>query len=195
MKKFIIGSLVGTVLIFFWSFFSWEMLPIHVHSFNYTPKQDSVMKMLDKALPASGAYLLPTADNRNVESVNSAYMKAMEENMKNMTGKSSAMIFYTKQTPAMDPMQIVRGILIDLFAVMSAIIILVLAKDRLRTFFMRFWVILLIGFIVALNSYLLDWNWMGFPWHFIKRELVDVFVEWGLVGLWLAWYFKPAKAK
>jgi hypothetical protein len=194
MKKFIIGSLVGTVLIFVWSFASWELLPVHVHSFNYTPKQDSVMKMLDKALPTSGAYMLPTADNRNVESINSTYMKAMEENMKSMTGKSNAIIFYTKNTPAMDPMQIVRGIIIDLFAVMSAIIILVLAKDRLRTFFMRFWVILLIGFIVALNSYLLDWNWMGFPWHFIKRQLVDVFVEWGLVGLCLAWYFKPAKA-
>ncbi|HTA27175.1 MAG TPA: hypothetical protein VK809_05270 [Bacteroidia bacterium] len=194
MKKFIIGSLVGTVLIFVWSFASWELLPVHVHSFNYTPKQDSVMKMLDKALPTSGAYMLPTADNRNVESINSTYMKAMEENMKSMTGKSNAIIFYTKNTPAMDPMQIVRGIIIDLFAVMSAIIILVLAKDRLRTFFMRFWVILLIGFIVALNSYLLDWNWMGFPWHFIKRQLVDVFVEWSLVGLWLAWYFKPAKA-
>jgi hypothetical protein len=58
---------------------------------------------------------------------------------------------------------------------------------------MRFWVVLLIGFIVALNSYMLDWNWMGFPWHFIKRELVDVFVEWALVGLWLGWYFKPRR--
>jgi hypothetical protein len=35
---------------------------------------------------------------------------------------------------------------------------------------------------------------MQFPWHFIKRELIDVCAEWGLVGLWLAWYFKPAKA-
>ncbi|HTB32644.1 MAG TPA: hypothetical protein VK808_11490 [Bacteroidia bacterium] len=193
MKKFIIGSLVGTVLIFVWSFLSWEMLPIHVHSFNYTPKQDSVMKMLDRALPASGAYMLPTADNRKVESVTSDYKKAMDQNMKDMAGKSSAIIFYTKQTPGMDPMQIVRGLLIDLFAVMSAAIILLLAEDKLRTFFMRFWVILLIGFIVALNSYLLDWNWMGFPWHFIKRQLVDICVEWSLVGLWLAWYLKPAK--
>jgi hypothetical protein len=194
MKKFIIGSLVGTVLIFIWSFVSWEFLPIHVHSFNYVPKQDSVMKILDKSLPGAGAYMLPGADNRNLNTVTPEYKKAMEDNMKNGVGKSSAMIFYTKQTPAMDPMQIVRGLLIDLLAVMSAVIILALAKDRLKTFFMRFWIILLIGFIVALNSYLLDWNWMGFPWHFIKRELLDVFAEWGLVGLWLAWYFKPAKA-
>jgi hypothetical protein len=193
MKKFIIGSLVGTVLIFVWSFASWELLPIHVHSFNYIPKQDSVMKMLDRTIPASGAYMLPAVDNRKVESVTSGYKAASEKNMEDMVGKSNAMIFYTKQTPAMDPMQIVRGVLIDLFAVMSAIIILMLGRDRLNTFFMRFWVILLIGFIVALNSYLLDWNWMNFPWHFIKRELVDVCVEWSLVGLWLAWYFKPSK--
>lgn len=193
MKKFIIGSLVGTVLIFVWSFLSWEMLPIHVHSFNYTPKQDSVLRMLDRALPASGAYMLPAVDNRKVESVTSDYRAAQEKNMKDMVGKSGAIIFYNKSNSAMDPMVMVRGILIDLFAVMSAIIILMLGRDRLNSFFMRFWVILLIGFIVALNSYLLDWNWMGFPWHFIKRELIDVLAEWTLVGLWLAWYFKPAK--
>ncbi len=194
MKKFIIGSLVGTVLIFVWSFASWELLPIHVHSFNYTPKQDSILKVLDASLPTSGAYMLPAADNRKVESVTSDYRNASEKNMKDMVGKPGAIIFFNKKTDAMDPMVMVRGILIDLLAVMSAAIILVLAEDKLRTFFMRFWVILLIGFIVALNSYLLDWNWMGFPWPFIKRQLIDVCAEWGLVGLWLAWYLKPAKA-
>jgi hypothetical protein len=193
MKKFIIGSLVGTVIVFIWSFVSWTLLPIHIHSFNYVPKQDSVMNMLARTLPGTGAYMLPTADNRLVESVNSDYMKAMDQNQKNMAGKPSAIIFFTKQTPGMDPMQIIRGILIDLFAVMSAITILLLAEARLRTFFMRWWVIMLIGFIIALNSYMLDWNWMGFPWHFIKREIIDVFVEWALCGIWLAWYFKPAR--
>jgi hypothetical protein len=193
MKKFTIASLIGTIILFIWSFLSWEMLPVHVHSFNYTPRQDSLLAMLDKTLPASGAYMLPAVDNRNVESVTSEYKAASEKNMKNMVGKPGAIIFFNKKTDAMDPMVIIRGILIDLFAVMGAVIILLLTADRLRTFFMRFWIVLLIGFIVALNSYMLDWNWMGFPWHFIKRELVDVFAEWGLVGVWLAWYLKPAK--
>lgn len=195
MKKFTIASIVGTLIIFIWSFASWEVLPIHVHSFDYTKKQDSIMKMLDAILPASAAYMIPDVDNRQVESVNSDYMKAMAQCQKDMVGKPSAIIFFTKQTAAMSAMTIVKGILIDLFAVMSAITILLLAIDKLPSFFMRFWVVLLIGFIVALNSYMLDWNWMNFPWHFIKRQLVDVFVEWALVGLWLAWYFKPAKAK
>lgn len=193
MKKFIIGSLVGTVIIFVWSFLSWGVLPVHVHSFNYTPKQDSVLNLLNRALPTSGAYMLPMADNRLVESLTSGYKAASEKSMQDMVGKPNAIIFFTRQTPAMDPMQIIKGIIIDLLAVISAVIILLLARDRLRTFFMRWWVIMLIGFIVALNSYMLDWNWMGFPWHFIKREIVDVFAEWCLCGIWLAWYFRPAK--
>ncbi len=194
MKKFIIGSVVGTLIIFIWSFASWKILPIHVHSFNHTPAQDTVLKVLDKALPTSGSYLLPNPDNREVESVTPEYKAADKKNMTEMVGKPSAIIFFTKKTGAMDPMQIVRGLIIDLFAVMSACIILMLTTDRLKTFFMRWWIIMLIGFIVALNSYMLDWNWMGFPWHFIKRELIDVFVEWGLVGLWLAWFLKPKRA-
>jgi hypothetical protein len=193
MKKFTIGSLVGTAIIFVWSLVSWEFLPIHVHSFNYVPKQDSVMKALDKYLAYSAVYMLPAADNRQVELVNSDYMKAMDNVQKDEIGKSSAIIFYTRHTEGINPMQGIRGILIDLFAVMSAITILLLAEDRLRTFFMRWWVIVLIGFIVALNSYMLDWNWMGFPWHFVKREVIDVFAEWSLCGIWLAWYFKPAR--
>ncbi len=94
MKKFIIGSLVGTVLIFVWSFASWELLPIHVHSFNYTPKQDSILKVLDASLPTSGAYMLPAADNRKVESVTSDYRNASEKNMKDMVGKPGAIIFF-----------------------------------------------------------------------------------------------------
>lgn len=194
MKKLLIGSIVGTLIMFIWSFVSWEFLPIHVHSFNYTPKQDSIMKVLDNGLPSSGAYMLPSADNRHIESVTSEYKAASDKNMKDMVGKPGAIIFFNKKTDAMDPMVIVRGLLIDFFAILSACLILLLAKDRLKTFFMRWWLVMLIGLIVALNSYMLDYNWMGFPWHFIKRQLIDVFAEWGLIGLWLGWYYRTAKS-
>ncbi len=92
----------------------------------------------------------------------------------------------------MSPFQPVIGILLNLFAVMGAVILLAMSKDKLKTFFMRWWAVMLIGFIVALNSYLLEWNWMQFPWHFIKGEVIDTFMEWGLCGVWLAWYFREA---
>ena len=197
MKKFIIGSFVSAVILFVWSSLSWTVLPIHTCSFHYTPKQDSIMKVLNGSGMESGEYMLPTVDNRPghpVGMMNENYRKEVEELRKSSEGKSFAMLIYNKEGAHMDPMQFVRGFLIDLLSAMFVVILLAMSKDKLTTFFMRWWAVLLIGFVVVFNSYLLEWNWLMFPWHFIKGEIIDTVVEWGLIGLWLAWYIKPAKA-
>jgi len=187
MKKFFIASLVGAIIVYVWSALSWIVLPIHTHSFHYTPKQDTIMSVLNKSSLGNDMYMLPNADNRNAGMFDSKYMKAQQENHEKAMGKPFAMLIYNNSFD-MPPIQMVIGIIIDLLAVMCATIILVMAKDKLVTFFMRWWVVMVIGFIVALNSYMLEWNWMGFPWHFVKGEIIDTFMEWGLCGAWLSWY-------
>lgn len=191
MKKFFIASIVGTLIVFIWSFLSWEFLPVHTHSMRYTPKQDTILKVLNNSLTEPGMYMVPSPDNRNLGMMkDEKYNKEMQEMNKQNEGKPFAMVIYGSSK--MSPCQIIYGLLIDLFAVMCAVILLVMSKDKLKTFFMRWWAVMLIGFIVALNSYFLEWNWMQFPWHFIKGEIVDTFMEWGLCGIWLAWYFREA---
>lgn len=193
MKKFVIASIVGALIIFIWSALSWVILPVHTHSMHYTPKQDTIMKVLNNSSLETGLYELPSADNRNLGMMkDSKYMKEMEDMNKMNVGKPFAMIIYGKVGDEMSSCQYIYGIIIDLVAVMCTVILLVMSKDKLKTFFMRWWAVMLIGFIVALNSYMLEWNWMQFPWHFIKGEIIDTFMEWGLCGLWLAWYFREA---
>ncbi|MGP8217395.1 MAG: hypothetical protein ACLQQ4_17640 [Bacteroidia bacterium] len=193
MKKFIIASFVGALIIFAWSLLSWMFLPVHIHSFHYTPKQDTILSALNNSSLESGAYMLPTPDNRSLGMMkDEKYVNEMKEMEKKYAGKPYALVFYSKEGVKMSPFQPVIGILLNLFAVMGAVILLAMSKDKLKTFFMRWWAVMLIGFIVALNSYLLEWNWMQFPWHFIKGEVIDTFMEWGLCGVWLAWYFREA---
>ncbi len=185
MKKFIIASLVGAIIIFVWSALSWMFLPVHTHSMRYTPKQDTILNVLNSSSLETGVYEIPGVDNRNIGMWKDGnYMNKKNE------GKPFAMIIYGKGGKVMNPCQMITGLVIDLLAVMAAVILLAMSKDKLKTFFMRWWAVMLIGFIVALNSYLLEWNWMQFPWHFIKGEVVDTFMEWGLCGVWLAWYFR-----
>ncbi|HTA81602.1 MAG TPA: hypothetical protein VK783_01620 [Bacteroidia bacterium] len=193
MKKFIIASLVGAIIIFIYSAMSWIILPVHTHSFRYTPKQDTILNTLNNSSLETGVYMLPSPDNRNLGMMkDKKYMDEMKEMNTKNAGKAFAMIIYGKAGKEMDPMQFIIGIILDILAAMTAVILLVLAKDKLRTFFMRWWVVMLIGFVIALNSYLTEWNWMQFPWHFIKGEVIDTFMEWGLCGLWLAWYLRKA---
>jgi len=149
------------------------------------------MSAINKSGLESGFYMMPTVDNRNIGMFDSKYRQAMMDAQKTNAGKPFAMVIYGKAM-VMSPMQPVAGLIIDLLAVMCVVIILTLAKDRLKTFFMRWWIVMIVGFVVALNSYMLEYNWMGFPWHFIKGELIDTFMEWGLCGAWLAWYFRKA---
>lgn len=191
MKKFIIASIVGMLIMFIYSTLSWTILPVHAHTFHYTPKQDSIMKMLNSSLPGEGAYMMPIADNRGVGMMDSKHREEEEAIMKANVGKPMAVIFYSTGQ-AMNPMQIVLGVLYNLFTVVFAVVIFVMAKDKLKTFFMRWWFFIVIGFIVALNSYFLELNWMQYPWHYIKGFIVDVIMEWGLCGAWLAWYLRRA---
>jgi hypothetical protein len=39
MKKIFIGSLVGGIILFIWSFIAWGVSPMHLHTFMYTPAQ------------------------------------------------------------------------------------------------------------------------------------------------------------
>lgn len=193
MKKFIVASFVGALIIFIWSALSWIILPVHTHSFRYTPKQDTIMSVLNKSSLDEGAYMLPSPDNRSLGMMkDEKYNKEMEEMNTKNEGKPFAMVIYAKAGKAMSSAQFIIGIVLDLLAVMGAVILLVMSKDKLKTFFMRWWAVMVIGFIVALNSYCIEWNWMQFPWHFIKGEVIDTFMEWGLCGLWLAWYFRKA---
>ena len=66
MKKILIGSLVGAIILFIWSFLAWAVLPVHLHTFQYTPAQDSILQILANNNMESGAYAMPMADNRDI---------------------------------------------------------------------------------------------------------------------------------
>jgi hypothetical protein len=186
MKKLIIGSLVGAIIYFFWGFLSWAVLPIHLHTVNYTPAQDSLLKIMADNNLKDGAYSMPMADNRNVTAFDSKYYEETERVMKESAGKPMATIYYLEDGYKMN---ILRGFLFDFIAVFAACIILVPAFSTTNSFFQRWWFTLVIGLIVIACGPLLNYNWMGMPWNFTVDLILDNFLTWGITGLWLAWWF------
>ena len=61
MKKTIIGTLVGGIILFMWQFLSWTALDLHRSAQNYSPKQDTILSYLSANLEKEGGYFLPTA--------------------------------------------------------------------------------------------------------------------------------------
>ena len=179
MKKWLIGSLVGAIIVFAWQFLSWSLLGIHDDAVKYHPDQDNIMNYLSSTFTEEGAYMLPTAKPGTPQSEHEALVKQME-------GKPWASVIYHKEFHSNMPRQMTRGFLVDLFLVFSLIYILTRAgtPTALRIF----------AGSVAVGLFSFLWgpytghNWFDLPMGMIKGDLIDAFAAWGLCGIWLGWW-------
>jgi hypothetical protein len=190
MKRIFIASLVGAVILFVWSALSWMVMPTHLHSFIHTPSQDSILGVLKNAGLETGAYMLPSADNRSVSAFDPEYQKQCKEMMESTVGKPAATIFYVSTVHAMGAMQLLKGFLYNLIAVFCACMLLSLAYQSNASFLMRWWMVMLIAIIYIMQGPMSGHNWMFEPWHYTKGFIYDAIIGWGLAGLWIAKYLK-----
>ncbi len=182
MKKIIIGSLIGTLIFFAYQTAMW-MGGFHKDFTEYTSQQESIMADLGKYQLKDGLYMMPIADPNSPD-----IDKAREERMKANMGKPWAMLFYHPSMNGMDPIYIVNGVLYSLVACLIASFILY--RGRFRSFSSRFFVSMGLAIFTLAQGVLDDMNWWSFPWSFIKPQVVDLTLGWGICSLWLAYFVK-----
>ena len=176
MKKLIIGALVGSVLLFFLQFLSWGLLNMHKPEMTYTDKQDTILQVLTENLK-EGNYLLPSVpDGTSQEDA----AKAMEE----ATGKPWAMIQYHDSMSSNMGMNMFRGWVIDLLAVLLlGWLLMKFANLNFQTTVLASWAVGFIGFLTVTYTNSIWFEGCTIP------ALIDVLVQWGVVGSWLGWWF------
>lgn len=181
MKKWLIGSFVGALIVFAWQFFSWNMLGIHNGGEKYTPAQDSIISMLSSALKEDGMYLVPTVSP-------GTSMKDANKLMEESEGKPYAGIMYVKSFSSGMTKPIIRSFLVDLLLVVLVISILV--RGGLPSYTGIFTGCIAIGLFAFLWIPYMELNWFQIPWAAIQGHLIDAIVAWGLCGLWLGWWLR-----
>lgn len=182
MKKTIIGGIVGGILIFIWQTLSWTILDLHRPGQDYTPKQDTILSFLSSQFSADGAYLVPTIPK-------GASSEEMEKSMNDTFGKPWAEIQYHNKLEYSIPMNIIRGLLVDI--VMAIMLCWMLMKFSNNSFLTTFISCLFVGFIAFLNIvYTKDIWYHVFD---VKAYMIDWIMSWGLCGLWTGWYLNRGK--
>ncbi len=179
MKKTIIASLVGAILMFFWQFLSWGPTQLHRPAQDYTPKQDSIMAYLNSQFTEDGGYLLPSFPK-------DASSEVMEKAMKDEVGKPWAIISYHKAMNMSMGMNMARGFLVNL--VILWLLCWILGKSNISNFGTILALSLFVGLIGFLNvtyTYHIWYQTLDLNAHFI-----DTIASWGLVGVWLGFYLK-----
>lgn len=182
MKKLIIGSFAGAILLFGWQAISWSAIGIHDNAYKYVSAQDSIMTYLSSQLAIDGEYLLPQADP--------ALPK--DEKMKQgeaLMGKPWALISYHQTHESDMGKTISIGFINCFICVLLACLVIRKFDLRYKTFFSLFTSVLSFGVICFLFVWYNQHNWFQLTWNVLWGEMIDNFVGWALTGLWLAWWY------
>lgn len=172
MKKQLIASLVGAVILFLWQFLSWSLLNVHGSEFKYAANQDKVMEALTQNLQA-GSYLMPQAPPGS----------SQEEQQKAMENKPWAMVSYHNPMNMSMGMNMFRGFVVDFVAIFLLVwLLLKSANLDFKTALLGSLAVGAIGYLTIpyLNSIWFESNTLGY--------VVDTVVQWGAVGAWLGWW-------
>lgn len=177
MKKLLLGSLVGGLIIFLWQFASWQLLNLHRPMQTYTPNQEKIMQVLNENLE-SGFYYLPNIPD-------GASADEQQKFMESANGKPWAQIYYHKTMNVSMGMNMTRGLIADIVAVLLLIwVVMKMGNASFQT-------ILFSSLAVGIISYIIS-DYTQAIWFETKTipDLIDALVQWGLVGLWLGWWLR-----
>ena len=182
MKKQLIASLVGGIIIFFWQFLSNAALDLHRPAQQYTSKQDSILSFLQTQLEP-GRYFLPTTPV-------GASSEEQQALMNKMDGKAWAIIDYQSSWSNADmTMNMIRGLLTDILIVF--LFIWIITRNGTPSFGNIFLASVLTGFIAFLNFPYAYFIWYKSPG--VWSDFMDGIVAWAGVGVWLGWYLNRKK--
>jgi hypothetical protein len=185
MKKAIIGSIVGAIIIFIWQFLSFGIVNFHRPAQDYTDKQDAIMSFLNEQGLKEGGYVVPSAPAAASRDEMNAAMKASD-------GKPWARLeYHNKAENSMNAMlmNMLRGFLVNIFTVL--LFCWVVGKMTAP----RFGTILASAVAVGLIAFLNE-PYTGFIWYKtfdIWAYFFDAIVAWGLTGVWLGWWLRRGR--
>jgi hypothetical protein len=182
MKRILIGTLVGALVFFAYQSIAW-MSGFHDDFALYSPNQETILQSLNENLKKDGLYYLPSIDPQS-----SDYQEKHQEQMKECVGKPWAMVFYHKAMGDMSISYILMGFLYSLIA--NLMVTLLLFFGKFGSFAGRFLVSMSVAIFAISQGVMDEFNWWSYPWSFIKPQVIDLTLGWGLCSLWLAYFVK-----
>lgn len=183
MKRILMAALVGAVLLWGWQFVSYAFPNFHYPALQYTPLQDSILPYLEKLQLPEGGYVMPNVAKDDFE----GGKKLMNE----MPGKRWATLQYYHKHDMSMGISSLKAFLSDLVAlILVGVVISGLARQKFGNVFVT---TLCFGLVIFFAESYLTHVW--YPKFDIWFFLLDSVAGWGIVALWMGWYFQKYPAR
>jgi hypothetical protein len=171
MKRHLLFSLIGAVIIFVWQFLSFAMPNFHKSSMTYTPAQDELLQKFKELGLQEGMYLLGQPNPSSSGEEQKAAMKSLD-------GKPWAVINYQAENSMAMAMPMIRGFLVCF--VLSFLLFWIFTQQKVPTIKNRLYLALAIGLIGFLFVPYTRFIWFKEPDIF--AYLADAIVPWAILG-------------
>lgn len=190
MMRIIIGSFIGAVIAFAWSFVSWMVLPWHDMTMNKFSNQEFVSWVVKENAPKSGVYVAPYHEPDTIN-------LTPEEIKHNIEAEKSAMktgpfIYAQVRLNGIDmtsPWIYICSFLTQFVG--AGLISWILLQLGDHGYGKRLIVVTIVGLTVGVLALVPSWNWFGASATYTLIGIADLVVTWFLTGLFLAAFVKP----
>jgi hypothetical protein len=188
IKSLLLGTIVGGVVTFLWSWVSWDVLTWHEKPLLKFQNEAEVMAMITSHTTASGVYILP--GKTPTEGMTPEQKKAAEAaDMEKM--KTQPIVFAAIRRNGFPSMA--QGLVIQLLCQMAAAFLLtwLLLQTSGLSYGKRVMFLAITGLTASVIVDLPNWNWWGFSGAYTVVNLTDFTLTWLLAGLAIAKVAKP----
>jgi hypothetical protein len=190
MIRWIVGSFIAAIVLFFWGFTFWAATPVADQFIHPLPNADEVVEALKKSDPPTGEYIipLPPGGMHSTDEKENAAVAAKSKAGPIVT------ILYSKEGTEPAGMDFVRMGLGFVHYFISTLLIgglLLMARDALPSYLSRVTFATMVGIFAAVALNLGKPIWFHTPWlPALYTSIYDV-VCWLLAGLILAAFIRP----
>lgn len=181
IKKLVIASLVGGIVLFIWSALSWMLLDLQETNLNSFSDEDVIAEAIRSHAPTSGMYILPGYPD-HVPGASAEEIKMAEDLMKErmLQGPHIFASVRLTGTDSMTPFMI-RSFIIDVISVF--LVALLIWKVRTISFVGKVAFTVVFALAASAAIHLQYWNWWSFSTGYITTSIIDMAIGWFVVGL------------
>jgi hypothetical protein len=188
LKSLVLGTILGGLLAFLWSFISWELLPWHEKPLNTFLNNDEVSAVILSHTTKSGVYLLPGAstDGMTAEQKKAAEAVVMKKMQK------GPVVFAAIRREGFG--SFARGLITQYLILTTAAFLLtwLVMQTSELSYAKRVIFLAVVGLSASVIADLPNWNWWGFSTPYTAVMMADYALTWLLAGSVIA---KVAKGR
>jgi hypothetical protein len=164
MKNTILAVVLSALVLFFWGFFSWAVLPWHNMVANKFTSESQVMQVLKENAPQAGIYYLPFAEEDHKPGQPAGFMNVLPNGFDMNMGK-------------------MMGVALVGQAIAAFLVLLLLSHVSEVNYWKRVGFVTLVGLTIGFVSHFPYWNWFGFSTSYVLVIIADTSIGWFLAGL------------